>query len=92
MGLLPPNYRHLNRTVKYRSFYQPITDSLIAWPGGVREGRAAFATVSALPSQVFLIVKLFNGSEGSSLILQYIPLHPTDHASLLRLPTGIPGL
>ena len=24
---------------------------LIAWPGGVREGRAAFATVSALPSQ-----------------------------------------
>lgn len=23
---------------------------LIAWPGGVREGRAAFATVSALPS------------------------------------------
>ena len=22
-----------------------------AWPGGVREGRAAFATVSALPSQ-----------------------------------------
>ena len=65
---------------------------LIAWPGGVREGRAAFATVSALPSQVFLIVKLFNVSEGSSLILQYIPLHPTDHASLLRLPTGIPGL
>ena len=65
---------------------------LIAWPGGVREGRAAFATVSALPSQFFLIVKLFNGSEGSSLILQYIPLHPTDHASLLRLPTGIPGL
>ena len=58
MGLLPPNYRHLNRTVKYRSFYQPITDSLIAWPGGVREGRAAFATVSALPShKVFLIAK-----------------------------------
>ena len=65
---------------------------LIAWPGGVREGRAAFATVSALPSQGFLIVKLFNGSEGSSLTLQYIPLHPTDHASLLRLPTGIPDL
>ena len=32
---------------------------LIAWPGGVREGRAAFATVSALPSQmVFSIAKL----------------------------------
>ena len=30
----------------------------IAWPGGVREGRAAFATVSALPShKVFLIAK-----------------------------------
>ena len=66
MGLLPPNYRHLNRTVKYRSFYQPITDSLIAWPGGVREGRAAFATVSALPSHILLPdCQIIDGMPGS---------------------------
>ena len=70
MGLLPPNYRHLNRTVKYRSFYQPITDSLIAWPGGVREGRAAFATVSALPSHILLNCQFIDGSKGTPLILQ----------------------
>ena len=40
---------------------------LIAWPGGVREGRAAFATASALPSQSFSIVKMIDGSKGSSL-------------------------
>ena len=31
----------------------PHTGACFAWPGGVREGRAAFATVSALPSQRF---------------------------------------
>ena len=36
-------------------FYKPTT--CFAWPGGVCEGRAAFATVSALPSQVFHISK-----------------------------------
>ena len=40
---------------------------LIAWPGGVREGRAAFATASALPSQNFSIVKMIDGAKGSFL-------------------------
>ena len=30
---------------------------LIAWPGGVREGRAAFATLSASPRRFFHIYK-----------------------------------
>ena len=29
-----------------------------AWPGGEREGRTAFATLSALPSQGFLILQI----------------------------------
>ena len=41
---------------------------LIAWPGGVREGRAAFATVSALPSHKFFIgCQTIDGAPGISL-------------------------
>ena len=41
---------------------------LIAWPGGVREGREAFATVSALPShKVLPDCQIIGGLQGSSL-------------------------
>ena len=61
----------------------PHTGACFAWPGGVREGRAAFATVSASPRKFFtknLILQL------SSALLRKEPPPDVNY----RFPPGSP--
>ena len=70
----------------------PHTGACFAWPGGVREGRAAFATVSALPSQEFFYNFSNSFIKNLSLLLSSKSLHkelPPD-VNCRSLPVSLP--